>query len=186
MTKDDAGVGVADDVAADEFAVHADGFALDLELHTLSLGDILEAMLQKIDARLILVGSHATAQKVIGVKARRLIRQIDKAERLAHQKIIVHCLEHLLVAAAVAFFHDHDGNELADGSVAPAHVAVLEKRLEHILVDITGPQLAELVLPRLRIFVLLQSTTAQQIRGRLEKIRFWCLCLLEHISKQRE
>ena len=48
---------------SDEFAVHSDGIAFDVELHSLSPGDILETVFYQIYAGLIFVFRYAAAQR---------------------------------------------------------------------------------------------------------------------------
>ena len=64
---------VSGNVASDEFAVHSDGIAFDVELHSPSPGDILETVFYQIYAGLIFVFRYAAAQKIIGVKTWSLI-----------------------------------------------------------------------------------------------------------------
>src|SRR5574344_35916 len=159
----DAITRVFGDVASDEFAVHSDGIAFDVELHSLSSGDILEAVFYQVYACLIFVFRYATAQKIIGIKTWSLVGYIDKTESPAHKKIKVHGREHLLVAPAIPFLHNHDSYKLTDRCVAPPHVSFFEQGLECVFINVAGNQLIELIMPCLRVVVFLQSATTHQI-----------------------
>ena len=100
---------------------------------------------------------------------RRLVLHLHQTERLACEKVVVALLHQVLVRAAEPLLEDGHRHQPTDRCRRGTHVALLEQRLEHGLVNLGRDQTEELVEPGLGIFILLRRTLAHQVGGVVEQ-----------------
>lgn len=160
-------VGVPDDVARYELAVHADGLARYAVFQGLLAGDALKALVEQVDACLFLILGHPTTQHVVRVNRRTLLIQRNHSQGTAIKYVEAAVLKQRLVDAAAAFFKDAHGYENADGRIRTTVLLVLtilgKQGAEYLLVDVGGHFTVELVVPGRRVVIYPDLTVTNQV-----------------------
>lgn len=177
--------GVPGDIARDKLTVHTDALARDAVLSSLGSGNLLETLLEKVHAMILLVLADSAAEAIVGVKRRALLIQRNQAKRLAEKQVETAVLIQLFVTAPAAFLEDAHRIEYAGRSigaaVAVAGVAFCVERLEDALIHLRGHLAVELVVPGIGGIILLTLTLAHEIGRGTEHVQLLvCGAFLEH------
>ena len=117
--------GVPGDVARYELDVHADGLARYAVFQDLLAGDALEALVEQVDACILLILGHPTTQHVVRVNRRTLLLLRNHSQGTAVKHVEAAVLKQSLVASATALLKDTHGYENADGRIRTTVLLVL-------------------------------------------------------------
>lgn len=177
--------GVPGDVARYELDVHADGLARYAVFQDLLAGDALEALVEQVDACILLILGHPTTQHVVRVNRRTLLLLRNHSQGTAVKHVEAAVLKQSLVASATALLKDTHGYENADGRIRTTVLLVLtiigKQGTEYLLVYVGGHFTVELVVLGRRVVIYPALTAAHQVGWRIGQVELLiCNTFLEH------